>query len=205
MNKQSEHRASQSSERTGGSKVVGAGPTLEDLGRLLALHRPRLLRYFQFHVSSRAVAGRLVEDTCGRGWCEWPPRDDEAQSPSVWLYVLAQRVLAQQQAAWTQGVGGRDPDLGPGAQPVDEANRERGPAAGMQSAFARLSRYEQEILALKFGGRLSEREIAQITGLRPVHVRLVLRRAAHKLSASLASGHGTPGDVEDMLRAIGRS
>lgn len=205
VNVKSEHPVPEHSEEGGGSTVVGSAPDLEELSRLLALHRPHLLRYFQFHVPSWAVARRLVEDTCGRGSCEWPPRDDEQQSPRVWLYVLAQRVLAQQQAAWKQVLGDRDPERGPGPQLVDGADRERGPAAGVQRAFARLSRYEQEILALKFGGRLSEREIAQITGLRPVHVRLVLRRAVHKLATSLASGHGTPGEIEEMLKATGCS
>jgi RNA polymerase sigma-70 factor (ECF subfamily) len=48
-------------------------------------------------------------------------------------------------------------------------------------AVAELSNVEREILAMKFGAGLGNHEIAEATGLRYVHVGVVLHRALQKL------------------------
>ncbi len=45
----------------------------------------------------------------------------------------------------------------------------------------RLPERDQEVLALKFGADLANQEIAQMMGLKPTHVGVLLHRAVRKL------------------------
>jgi RNA polymerase sigma-70 factor, ECF subfamily len=51
------------------------------------------------------------------------------------------------------------------------------------AALSRLSDRDRDLLSLKFGARLTNRRIAEITGLSGNHVGIILYRALHKLRA----------------------
>ena len=57
--------------------------------------------------------------------------------------------------------------------------------ARLRAALRALSEREQEIIRLKFGGGLGNKEIAEILRLRAGHVAVILYRALRKLRANL--------------------
>ena len=53
--------------------------------------------------------------------------------------------------------------------------------ADLLAAIQRLSERERDLLGLKFGGRLTNRQIAELTGLSESHVGVILYRAVRRL------------------------
>jgi RNA polymerase sigma factor (sigma-70 family) len=60
----------------------------------------------------------------------------------------------------------------------------------MRAALARLSARERDVLALKFGSAITNREIARLTGLGESHVAVIIYRAVRRLRDLLAEGEG---------------
>jgi RNA polymerase sigma-70 factor (ECF subfamily) len=60
--------------------------------------------------------------------------------------------------------------------------------ARVRQALSALSEREQEIIRLKFGGGLRNKEIARVLRLRAGHVAVILYRALRKLRAHLEEG-----------------
>ncbi len=76
----------------------------------------------------------------------------------------------------------------------DEATKDPGPESaaiaeelqrGLAEALVGLSDRERDVLGLKFGGGLTNRAIAQMTGLRDSNVAVIVYRAVGKLRAQL--------------------
>jgi RNA polymerase sigma-70 factor (ECF subfamily) len=57
------------------------------------------------------------------------------------------------------------------------------------AALAALPQREQEVVALKFASGLTNRRIAEIVGLKPGHVGVILYRAIRKLRDHLIEGN----------------
>ena len=63
--------------------------------------------------------------------------------------------------------------------------------ASIQDAMRLLSRREQDIVALKFGGGLTNRDISPIIGVSEGNVAVILHRSMRKLQAALESEQET--------------
>jgi RNA polymerase sigma factor (sigma-70 family) len=58
----------------------------------------------------------------------------------------------------------------------------------LQSYVAQLSKVEQEIISLKFGGEMTNRQIAKTLGLSESNVGIIIYRAVRKLRDGFGGG-----------------
>lgn len=144
-----------------------------------ALHAPQLGRYFRYYAHSPTEAEDLLAETSLTAWNLWPTYDPGEQSLAVWFFSIAQVVLRRRGAEPGPVRLERCPSQAPEAVV---------PASCRSQEASALSRPEREILALKYGGELSDAEIAQVTGLRRAHVHVVAQRALRKLGAQPLGG-----------------
>ena len=158
----------------GQEATIKAPEAFGAFAQLFADHAPRLARYFWLHTASASAAETLTSETFLRAWCSWPGGSGEEKLLRKWLYEVARQVLA---------LHGSGPRQGQAACPSPRIGGTLVMNCGLSQALAALSRSERDILALYVGAQLSPSEIAEVTGVRPEHVAVVLRCILGKLRA----------------------
>lgn len=156
---------------------------------LYALYAPPLFRYFWVHTRSRQAAEDLLSETFVNVLHSLPGYSLQRGSFSAWLYGIARRAMARH--AREQARLGDDDDDGDDPVPgpmvlMDGVELPLEQRLDLWDAVGELTTPEREIVALKFGGGLTHKEIAEVTGLREIHVGVVLYRALEKLREYLA-------------------
>jgi RNA polymerase sigma-70 factor (ECF subfamily) len=146
---------------------------------------PRILNYVRLRVGDEDLAQDLTAEVFERAVA----RQHTLRHPEAfgaWLFRIAHNTVAgyYRRRRPTVPVDQVIENLGSGSSPPEELMRQQ-ELGYLRTALATLSDREQRIIVLKFGGGLSNIEIAQIVGLRAGHVAVVLYRALRKLRARL--------------------
>jgi len=169
--------------------AVAALESREALARLYATHAPQLYRYFWIHTRCHSLAEDLVSETFLSAMRSLRAYRPERGSFNAWLYGIAHHVLAQH--ARLDGpvrADGRVLDALP-----DDSSSHLEERIDLWQAVSELDGADRELLALKFGAELTHPQIAEITGLEPGYVGVLLYRALQKLRIRLMGeegGHG---------------
>jgi RNA polymerase sigma-70 factor (ECF subfamily) len=154
---------------------------------------PRILNYVRLRVDGEDLAQDLTAEVFERAVSrQHSLRRREAFG--AWIFRIARNTVAGYYR-------GRRPTI-PLDQAAAQVASEPSPAeavmrleelARLRAALATLSEREQEIIRLKFGAGVGNKEIAQILRLRAGHVAVILYRALRKLRARLEEqeGHGS--------------
>jgi RNA polymerase sigma-70 factor (ECF subfamily) len=142
---------------------------------------PRILNYVRLKVGGEELARDLTAEVFERALAKQHTlRRPEAFG--AWLFAIARNVVAgyyrQRRPTLPLEVVSERP--APGRSPVEEAVRQEELAA-LREAVAALPERDQEIIRLKFGGGLGNREIAEIVDLNAGHVAVIVYRALRKL------------------------
>lgn len=164
----------------------GAGETDWDavFDGIYARELPRVYNFFRYRVGHGPVAEDLTSLTFEKAWsARHRYRRDEAAF-STWLFTIARNVAtdhfrAARPSAPVEALADRAADE---ASPEEAAIR-RSEAARLAALLAELPARERELLALKYGAGLTNREIARATGLSESNVGTILHRTVLALRA----------------------
>ncbi len=153
--------------------------------KLYVTYLPKIYNYVSYRVGDRAEAEDITSAIFERALQRLHMYRADRGAFSTWLFTIARNVIfnyfrsrrRQPQAgsladASSIVVSGASPE-----QAVIEAEQLR----QVQACVRRLPERDQEVLALKFGADLANQEIAQVMGLTPTHVGVLLYRAVRKL------------------------
>ncbi|MGO9899335.1 MAG: RNA polymerase sigma factor [Solirubrobacteraceae bacterium] len=158
---------------------------LRDFAGIYDEHIWRVYGFFAYWVRSRQDAEDLTQQTFERALGAWDRYDESRSSVSTWLLVIARNLLIDHMRA---SKSSRYQQVDVAALESIAASPDR-PGLGLdpelERALAELSTREREMIALRFGGDLSGREIAQLTGLSLANVQQILSRALRRMHASL--------------------
>jgi RNA polymerase sigma factor (sigma-70 family) len=157
----------------------------DDYVDLYRQYLPRILNYIRLRVNDKELAQDLTaavfECAVSR---QHTLRRREAFG--AWLFQIARTTIAghyrRQRPTVALDLIGEQPAAE--ASP-SEALLHREELARLQAALATLSDREQEIIRLKFGGGLGNKEIAEVLRLKAGHVAVILYRALRKLRTRL--------------------
>ncbi len=151
---------------------------------------PRILNYVRLRVDDEAVAQDLAAAVFERALAKQHTlRRQEAFGG--WLFRIARNVVAGHYRRRRPTVPLEAAEEQPANDPSPpEAAMRHEELARLRAALAGLSRREQEIVRLKFGGGLGNQEIAAALRLRAGHVAVILYRALRKLRARLEADEG---------------
>lgn len=159
----------------------------EALARLYATHAPQLYRYFWVHTRSESLAEDLVSETFLSAIRTLGAYRVELGSFSAWLFGIARRVLARHAAE----LSGRTWASASAVEMVpDDSALHLDEKIDLWQAVSELEGFDREVLALKFGAELTHPQIAEITGLEPGYVGVLLYRALRKLRVRLLGEGG---------------
>ncbi|MCX7855646.1 MAG: RNA polymerase sigma factor [Anaerolineae bacterium] len=152
-----------------------------DWEAVYAEYLPRVYNYFRYLIGPSAVAEDLTAAVFEKAWRQRGRYRPERGALSTWLFALAKNVARDHfrrgnrevPLEWAGGLA--DPD------PVEEAVAQQEDWARLAALLARLPSRERELVALKYGADLTNREIARLTGLSETNVGTILHRVVQRL------------------------
>jgi len=152
-------------------------------------HFHRVYNYLFYRTGGdRATAEDLCSDAFRKALEAMDRYSGDKGSERAWICSIAANALRDHLRRKTlRGWLGLDLLADPAGGETPEAELERDESlARLSAAMAPLGTRERELLALKFGMRLDNREIARQTGLSETNVGTILYRALGRLKAALS-------------------
>ncbi len=148
---------------------------------------PRVYNFFLYKGVSQEVAQDLTADTFERAWRHRRRFRPDRGTPAMWLLGIARNVWREHQRhnhrkpmtlpmeSALEAPATTDPE----AVVVETQERER-----LRRLIAQLPERERELVALKYGAGLTNRQIATLVGLTESHVGTLLHRTVERLRRS---------------------
>lgn len=153
-------------------------------------HTAAVFNYCLFRVGDRAIAEDLTADTFERAWRARRRYRPERAAFTTWLFTIARRVVIdwQRRQVRRRWVGLSDDQ--PGGDPSPEAQiEETEQQAQLRRLVQTLDPSEQELIALKFGASMTNRDIAPMLGKSETAVGSAIYRLMQKLRAQWQDTH----------------
>lgn len=174
----------------------------EQFGRLYDDHVWNVFGFFGYRLASKIDAEDLTQRTFERALKAWPRFDPERGSPGAWLMSIARNLLIDHY----RRSGSRPEEPSADVERLRESESEPrdidiGISPELAAALAELGDRERELIALRYGGDLTGREIAELTGLSLANVQQILSRSLRALRTSLEpETAGAGAEVEEQRR-----
>jgi RNA polymerase sigma-70 factor, ECF subfamily len=147
-----------------------------DWDAVYAAELPRVYNFLRYRVGHDADAQDLTGRTFEKAWTARHRYRRDLAGFSTWLLAIARNVANDHQRARRPHVAIDEAgDTASGVTPEEEAVR-RSDAARLSSLLVTLPDRERELLAMKYGAELTNREIARATGLTESNVGTILHR-----------------------------
>jgi RNA polymerase sigma-70 factor (ECF subfamily) len=149
---------------------------------------PRVYNYVRYRVREADTADDITSEVFERAWVNMGRYRSERAPFAVWLFAIARNAVndhlrAVSRRRWIplQILGGL-PSGEPQPEQVAIHNETH---ARLLAAVSGLSDRERDLIALKFAAGLTNRQIAELTGLGESNVGVILYRSMQQLRAEL--------------------
>jgi RNA polymerase sigma factor (sigma-70 family) len=159
-----------------------------DFSAIYDEHVWQIYGFFAYRLSRRDDVEDLTQLTFERALRSWKRYDPSRASMATWLLAIARNLLIDHFRARRDE---REQSLGQlhAGEPMRTIATSDTPSLGLEpdleSALARLSDRERELIALRFGADRSGPEIAELTGLTLANVQQILSRALRRMRTEL--------------------
>lgn len=172
------------------STVAAAATTVTAFDAVYRSHLSRVYSYVAYRVGNRELAEDITAQVFEKAWRSWSGFDPQRAQPSTWLTAIARNAVTDH----LRGSGRRRPlhlDEEALAAPDDPVSQmEAGELRReLAVAIAELDDREKEILSLKFGARMTNRQIAASLGVSQSNAGTILFRSLTKLKTRLEGGN----------------
>ncbi len=150
---------------------------------------PRLFNYVSYQVRDRETAEELTAVICERALTRLHQYDPDRGALNAWMFSIARNVIRNHH---------RKRRCNPETLALDAFSDVQARGDSLEAIYEKseafrqavchlsyLPELEQEIVALRYGAGLSNREVAHIIGLTPNHVGVLLHRALKKLRQAM--------------------
>jgi RNA polymerase sigma-70 factor (ECF subfamily) len=170
------------------SAVERATSSKERFAELYEEFLPKVYRYVRYRVGDVPVTEDLTSTVFEKALVNFHRYSSDRASFSTWIFSIARNVIIDHFRA-----RGRHQSLSLEKAEVDVPANEPGPDERLEkkeehrrlrASLSRLSPQEQELISLKFGSGLNNRQIARTMGLSESNVGTRLYRAVRKLRDS---------------------
>jgi RNA polymerase sigma-70 factor (ECF subfamily) len=161
-----------------------------DFAELFQQHYSRIFNYLRYRVNTREDAEDLISAVFEKAYGHRQQFDPSKGTFSTWLFGIAHHTLAnfyrtrQRRGVWEAEEELPEDLLKPDSSPETQIIQQEAMAQLLQG-LTRLSERDQEVISLKFAGRLSNQEIGQVMDLSEKNVSVVLFRAMRRLQQQM--------------------
>lgn len=151
---------------------------------------PLVYNYFRYRVGDNQTAEDLTATVFERAWRERHRFCSDLGGVSAWLLGIARNVAKNHFRRHHQEVSLDTIPEAVAPDSPEEAVLEREDHARLKVLLSRLPPREQDLIALKYGAGLTNREIARLTGLSETNVGTILYRVVSKLRKEMEEDDG---------------
>ena len=159
----------------------------ETFAELYEEYLGKVFRYIQYRVNNIQLAEDLTSAVFEKALVNFSKYSKDKASFSTWIFSIARNVVIdyyrvkerRQTIPLEEATEISSEDLSPEEELLKREEVER-----LRVCLAELSQEEQEIIRLKFGAELNNRQIAKMLGLSETNVGTKLYRAVRKLRGS---------------------
>ena len=152
-------------------------------------HLPRLFHFFCYKVGDASLAEDLTALTFEKAWMSRANYHRERGDVHSWLAGIARNVMADHFRKRSREIPLTDvPEMEISHSFEDDLQRNLD-FEMILSSLARFPERERELIALKYGAELNNREIARMTGLSESNVGTILHRVVDKLRSEWEKNH----------------
>jgi RNA polymerase sigma factor, sigma-70 family len=158
----------------------------DDFESIYQAEVPRIYHFFCYRVGEGPLAEDLTSATFEKAW-RGRRRFRQEAAFSTWLFTIARRVAQDYYRKHRHHVEvSLEEEAGdtPGSAILEEQIENQADFAQLSLLLARLADRERELVALKYGGGLTNRAIAQLTGLTETNVAVILHRTLQTLRSA---------------------
>jgi RNA polymerase sigma-70 factor (ECF subfamily) len=146
---------------------------------------PRIYNYFLYKLGNRELAQDLTATTFERAWKTRGKYNSLLASPLTWLLGISRNILREHYrknyAIENKVELIQDHEELPSVADVENSVQEMQDKVLLKNFLVELPEREHDLIALKYGAGLSNREIARVTGLSESNVGSILHRAVTNL------------------------
>src|SRR3990172_5617152 len=159
--------------------------TGEVFGGLYEQYLPKVFHYVSYRVGDRPTAEDLTSDIFSKALTNFARYDPEKAGFPTWIFSIARNTIIDyyRKRGIEQRLRQKEAESKTqlfSESPKDEVAR-ADEARKLHEYLALLKPNEQELIALKFGGEMTNREISKIIGLSESNVGTILCRTMRKL------------------------
>lgn len=158
-----------------------AADTGTDWDAVYAELLPRVHDFFRYRVGTGPEAEDLTAVTFAKAWVARDRYRRDIASYSTWVFAIARNVAVDHFRARRPHAPIEAALDVPGGEAPDEGVERRANAEWLAARLAALPDRERELMALKYGAGLSNREIARATSLSETNVGTILHRTVTAL------------------------
>lgn len=157
-----------------------------DFADLFRQYHPRIYNYLRYRVNSREDAEDLISLVFEKAFTHRQQFNAAKGAFSTWLFGIAHNTLAnyyrtrQRRGVWESEEEMPEDLVKPDSSPEIHMIQQETIIQLLQS-LSHLNERDQEVISLKFAGRLNNQEIGQIMDLPEKHVSVILFRAMRRL------------------------
>jgi RNA polymerase sigma-70 factor, ECF subfamily len=152
-----------------------------DWERVFTEQLPRVYNYFRFRVGDDQLAEDLTQSTFEKAWKARSRYQHDLGAFTTWLLTIAGRTLTDYYRKKSKEEPLEAAKFVENNCGVEEAVENRSNARRLAQLLESLEERERELVALKYGAGLTNRDIAQQTGLSESNVGTILYRAVKRL------------------------
>ncbi len=152
-----------------------------DWNAVYAEELPRIYNYFRYRVGDDAVAEDLTSTTFEKAWRNRRRYSEDLSAFSTWLFTIARNTAIDHFRRHRETVSLDAIADPPGELGVESLVQRRSDVDRLTGLLRTLSPRDRELVAMKYGGDLTNRQIAALTGLSESNVGTILYRLVGKL------------------------
>lgn len=157
---------------------------------------PRIYNYFRYLCADRALAEDLTSTTFEKAWRARDRYRKDLSAFSTWLLTIARNAATDHFRRERGALGhGRDLPLDtagdwPGADSPEAAVTRRADLERLAALLSQLPDRDRELVALKYGAELNNREIARVLEMSESNVGTTLSRVVARLRTRMEARDG---------------
>ena len=156
-----------------------------DWDALYASEMPRVYNFFRYRVTDEALAEDLTSTTFEKAWRGRDQYRSDLAGFSTWLFSIARNVATdyyrRRRVELPLDEIRNQPDERSSQETLADAAQKRTDLRQLSLLMRRLPERERELLAMKYGAGLTNREIARVTRLSESNVGTILHRTVQSL------------------------
>lgn len=153
---------------------------------------PRVYNYLRFRIGNESDAEELTSRTFEKAWRGRKLYQRDLAGFSTWLFTIAQNVAIDHLRSSRPHLPLESAmEVVTLDTPHDDAERDSN-LARLAALLRHLPQRDQEVVALKYGADLTNRDIARLTGLSESNVGTILHRAVRELRSGWDSREQQP-------------